>query len=95
MFLHHLVTIFLYAASYMMNFTKIGSLIMFLHDCGDIFMKISKIFVETNFKKSTVIIAIWTWLFWNYSRLYVFPQIIWYGVYEYPSQNPPIGIENY
>ena len=86
MTLHHLLTIGLYVFSYLMGFAKIGSLIMFLHDWVDIWSPFAKIFVETPYDILTAIGAILTWTIWIYSRLYVFPQIVYYGVLVYPIQ---------
>ena len=86
MLLHHLLTIGLYMFSYMMGFVKIGSLIMFLHDWVDIWSPFAKIWVETNYDKLTMLGAGLTWSIWIYSRLIVFPQIVYYGILVYPIQ---------
>ena len=86
MTLHHLLTICLYVFSYVMGFVKIGSLIMFLHDWVDIWSPFTKIFVETHYDKLTVLGAVNTWTIWIYSRLIVFPQIVYFGVLVYPIE---------
>ena len=84
MTLHHLLTIILYVFSYMIGFLKIGSLIMFLHSWVDIWSPFTKIWVETHYGKLTIFGAAMTWIIWVYSRLIVFPQIIYYGILIYP-----------
>ena len=87
MFLHHLLTVALYSISYMTNFVKHGSVIMFLHDWADIPTAVTKCFVETTFKKSTWIGGIIVLFLWAYSRLIVFPQIIYYCTYLPPLES--------
>jgi len=85
MLLHHMLTVALYMFSYMLMLIKIGSLIMFLHDWADIWTPFCKIFVETTYKKMTVFGAAVCWFVWVYSRLIVFPQIIYFGIHAYPK----------
>lgn len=44
MILHHLITITLIVASYMTNFTRIGTSILLTHDIADVFLEIGKCF---------------------------------------------------
>jgi hypothetical protein len=44
MILHHLITIVLILASYLTNFTRIGTSILLTHDFADIFLEIGKCF---------------------------------------------------
>ena len=73
MTLHHFLTIILYVFSYLLNFIKIGSIIMFLHDWCDVWSPFTKIWVETNYDSLTVIGAVMTWTMWIWTRLIVFP----------------------
>jgi hypothetical protein len=85
MLLHHMLTVALYMFSYMLLIIKHGSLIMFLHDWADIWTPFVKIWVETTYKKMTIAGAAICWIVWVYSRLIVFPQIIYYGIHAYPK----------
>ena len=87
MTLHHMLTIILYAFSYIQCFVEIGALIMFLHDWSDIWSPFTKIWVETDYKKLTVFGAAMTWITWVYSRIIIFPQIIYFGVFCFPLDN--------
>ena len=60
-----------------MGFVKIGSLVMFLHDWVDIWSPFTKIFVETPYDLLTGFGAFMTWSIWIYSRLYVYPQVVY------------------
>ena len=70
----------------MSNVTKIGSLVMFLHDWADIPTSLLKFIVETNFKTATWVIGILNVIVWGYSRILVFPQIIYYGFIIHPAK---------
>ena len=41
--IHHVVTVGLLAYSYYVNFTRVGIMIMLVHDISDIFLEISKL----------------------------------------------------
>ena len=51
MFIHHLTTIALMAFSWTCNLTRVGTLVLGIHDCADIFLEvkyISKRFAQNN-----------------------------------------------
>ena len=77
MLVHHICTISLITFSYLTNYSNIGSIIIFLHDFGDIFVYIARIFLNTKapeFTKSSS--GILLLLVWIYTRLFVFGGII-------------------
>jgi Protein transporter of the TRAM (translocating chain-associating membrane) superfamily, longevity assurance factor len=41
MFLHHICTICLLSFSWICNLTRIGTLVLLVHDCADIFLEVS------------------------------------------------------
>lgn len=41
MFIHHIATIALMCFSWVGNLTRIGSLVLLVHDCADIFLEVS------------------------------------------------------
>lgn len=44
MILHHFITIALIVCSYLTGFTKVGSIILLIHDIADIFLETAKVF---------------------------------------------------
>lgn len=90
MFLHHFVTVFLYAFSYFCNFTVAGSIIMFLHDIADIFTAGVQCFTETIFNNLSIFFGIGMAISWFYTRIIVFSIVIYYTAFEsyYFHTNP-------
>jgi hypothetical protein len=83
MFLHHVVTLILYGFSYMINFTNTGAIVMYLHDWADIFTAFVRCFTETTFTPLSVLSVIGMATSWFYTRIYIFPQIIYAGCFKY------------
>jgi hypothetical protein len=79
--LHHLVTLYLYTFSYMTN-TVIGGVIAFLHNVCDIFIGITRIFSETEYRKILTGTFICALTVWFYTKLWVFPQCIYVVTYR-------------
>lgn len=71
MMLHHLVTIYLCGFSYLTN-TLIGGVISYLHNSGDIFVALTRVFSESEYKKTTAISFITTMIVYFHTRIYVF-----------------------
>lgn len=77
MLLHHLVTCVLIYFSYIANLGAVGAMIAYLHYIADIFVAGAKCFNEM---EGTLIPAVFMALVqisWAYTRLYVFPFIIY------------------
>jgi hypothetical protein len=77
MLLHHSVTMFLYGFSYMFNIWEPAVVIAYLHDVSDIPVCLTRLFVETDYKKLTVIWFLTNAACWFYVRLLVFPQLVY------------------
>lgn len=77
MLLHHLVTIFLYGFSYLGNFTVAGVIVTYLHDIADIFTCGVQSFSETKYEMITVGCAIGMLFSWFYTRIYVYPIVVY------------------
>jgi len=76
MFVHHLTTICLMGFSWVCNFTRIGTLILILHDCADVFLEAAKMCKYAKFDRlGDVIFAVFTVL-WISTRLGVFPLYV-------------------
>lgn len=82
MFLHHIVTISLYGFSYMTSFIPAGALVMFFHDLSDTFTAMARCFTETTFKKMIAVSGVLMLASWFYTRLLVFPFVIYYGCFR-------------
>lgn len=82
MILHHFATLILYFSSFIVGALKVGLVMSFLHDIADISVSLCKIFFETRLKKLTYIT--WTMMVvsWGWTRLYVFPIVIWKAMYK-------------
>mmetsp|Transcript_29007 Transcript_29007/g.66652 ORF Transcript_29007/g.66652 Transcript_29007/m.66652 type:complete len:324 (+) Transcript_29007:68-1039(+) len=73
MLLHHIVTCFMVGFSYLLNYVRIGSLVMLLHGATDIFIYASKTFVDTSFKRLSIVSYVALVLAYAWFRIYVFP----------------------
>lgn len=77
MMVHHLLTLLLYGSSYLLNIQEIGSMIAFIHDIADIYTNVSKLLSETVIWKLATIPHFSNLVVWFYTRLYVFPWVIY------------------
>lgn len=81
MTLHDLCTISLITLSYLYNFQYAGILVLFLHDCSDIPIYITKSIVDSSYTKLIFSSYISMCIIWIYTRLYVFPyHMIYVGL---------------
>ncbi|KAF9413888.1 hypothetical protein HW555_008038 [Spodoptera exigua] len=78
MFVHHIATILLLSFSWVCNLHRIGTLVLLVHDCADIFLDAAKAAKYANYQRlCDSIFAVFTVL-WIISRLVVYPfYIIW------------------
>lgn len=80
---HHVATVILILASYLLRFSRVGSIVLAIHDASDVLLEISKMF---KYSGSTMIPSILFILFaisWIVFRLIYFPfWIIWSTSYE-------------
>jgi ceramide synthetase len=73
MLLHGSLAISLCVISYMLNYVRIGSLVLLLHGCTDIFIYLSKAFVDTPYTRVTgvsyfLLVATYAWF-----RIFAYP----------------------
>lgn len=79
MFFHHLVTIALITFSWTCNLTRIGTLVLIVHDCADIPLQMSKMSIYSGHKAfCDAVFAIFTVL-WIVTRVGIFPAWIVYS----------------
>ena len=76
MTLHHLVTVYLFGFSYMTN-TFIGAPVIFLHNWADVVVSWTRIWGETEHKAIALSSLGFSQIVWAYTRLWVFPQLIY------------------
>lgn len=88
MYLHHIATIFLVLGSYTNSFTKIGVLILFVHDASDIFVDLLKMANYTGLDSTsglylTEVVFAMNLVSWAASRLWIFPvKLVWSAWFE-------------
>ncbi|XP_075983648.1 ceramide synthase 5-like isoform X2 [Anticarsia gemmatalis] len=76
MFVHHIATIALLSFSWVCNLHRIGTLVLLLHDCADIFLDGAKAAKYANYQRfCDMVFAVFTVL-WIVSRLGVYPFYI-------------------
>lgn len=73
MLLHHSMTVFLIGLAYYMNYVTMSLLVLFTHDISDMFVYLTRVFVDTDFKKATLASYTLLMVSWAYTRLIVFP----------------------
>jgi len=76
MLCHHVTTLFLVFTSFLANFVRIGTLVLFVHYVSDIPIYGAKIFVDTSCKMIAFLFLLGCILSWGFLRLYVFPAVI-------------------
>ena len=81
---HHILTIFLYVGTYKLNYLAVASLIIYTLDFGDLFISLSRIFIETHYKIFTIIFGVAMFFIFMYCRLVVYPLFAYYGFHYNP-----------
>ncbi|KFK44560.1 hypothetical protein AALP_AA1G272900 [Arabis alpina] len=73
MIVHHIVTSFLIAFSYVFRFARIGSVILALHEISDVFLEIGKMCKYSGAEAMTSILFVLFFLSWTALRLVSYP----------------------
>jgi hypothetical protein len=81
---HHLLTILLYVGTYKLNYLGVATIIIYALDLSDLFISLSRIFIETNLKIFTIIFGVMMFFVFMYCRTIVFPLFFYYGMHYYP-----------
>ena len=87
MIAHHCITITLLVASFLTNYTRIGSLILFIHDFSDVLLELAKVLNYTSQPKSNnwikfyvdALFAVFMITFFV-TRLVIFPKHVLYSL---------------
>lgn len=77
MSLHHLVTAYLVAGSYMINLVDLGACVELIHDFTDIFVCMARGTSEIKYRVVSFISMPICLLFWCYARLFAFTHLIY------------------
>ncbi|XP_076669385.1 ceramide synthase schlank isoform X1 [Andrena cerasifolii] len=87
MFIHHIAAIVLMCFSWVGNLTRIGSLVLLVHDCADIFLEAAKMAKYANYQKLCDCIFVIFTVLWIITRIGVYPFWI---IYSTSIQAPKI-----
>ena len=85
MLVHHLVTLALLAFSFTCNFTRIGALVLFVHDIADIPLHLTKLCVYAKFKSLTDVVFIIFTVCWIATRCIYYPWYLVHHAVTYPT----------
>ncbi|XP_071803833.1 ceramide synthase 6-like [Asterias amurensis] len=80
-FVHHIATVVLITFSYTCNFTRIGSLVMVIHDISDIFLEGAKIANYSGYSILAHIFFVTFAVVFFFTRIIVYPYWIIYSVF--------------
>lgn len=73
MFIHHIITILLLVFSWTCNFIRIGTLVLIIHDCADVFLETAKMTKYIKWQKTCdALFGVFT-VTWISTRLFVYP----------------------
>lgn len=73
MFIHHIATIVLICFSWVVNLTRIGSLVLIVHDCSDIFLEAAKMARYGGYQKFFYSFFVIFAIVWVITRLGFYP----------------------
>lgn len=80
MFAHHLATIALLSLSWMCNLFRVGTLVLWVHDCADIFLESAKMFKYAGLEAISNALFYGFAISWMVTRLGYFPSWILYSI---------------
>ncbi|KAH3743243.1 Ceramide synthase hyl-1 [Pelomyxa schiedti] len=70
---HHALEVFLIVYSWAYGYVRIGTLVLALHDVGDVFVNVMRCTNEVRLVKTSIFLLISTIITWIWYRLWVFP----------------------
>ncbi|KAL5276668.1 CERS5 family protein [Megaselia abdita] len=88
MFVHHIVTLLLMSLSWICNLHRVGSLVLVVHDCADIFLEAAKLTKYAKYQKLCDTIFAFFTVIWIITRLGFYPRIIYSSSVEAPRILP-------
>ncbi|XP_073948026.1 ceramide synthase 5-like [Choristoneura fumiferana] len=89
MFVHHLATIALLSFSWVCNLHRIGTLVLLVHDCADIFVEAVKATKYANYQRTCDTLFLGLIFTWITTRIVIYPYyIIWSTTIRAPMLLP-------
>merc|ERR1719317_586105 len=79
MLIHHITTISLIMFSWTAHFTRIGTLVMILHDCADHLLELAKLFRYASYRKTCDAVFVVFSVVWVITRCGLYPSWILYS----------------
>merc|ERR1712226_789196 len=80
MLFHHLMTMMLISLSFILNFFKVGTLVMLCHDCADVWLESAKMCRYAGYRKASEILFAFFALSWIILRLGYYPTIVLHSI---------------
>ncbi|XP_053741695.1 ceramide synthase 2 [Synchiropus splendidus] len=87
--IHHLATLVLLSFSWCVNYIRIGTLVMLVHDASDILLESAKLFNYAKWEKTCQALFVLFALVFMVTRLVIFPFWLIYCTWVYPVQHYP------
>ncbi|KAL5007544.1 hypothetical protein ScPMuIL_016350 [Solemya velum] len=81
MVVHHAVTILLLLFSWVTNYTRVGTMVLALHDVADIWLQLAKLFTYFKYKRTSEVFFVIFIITWVISRLIFFPVRIIHSIF--------------
>lgn len=90
MFIHHVFAVLLISLSWVCNLHRIGSLILVVHDCADVFLEAAKLLNYAKLKKACdIVFGIFT-IVWIVTRLGLYPRLIFATIFQSHQPSYPM-----
>jgi sphingoid base N-palmitoyltransferase len=77
MLLHHVATLTLYGGMILINITRFGAMIAWLHAIADVPGMVTKVFSHTNYKYPTLVSFLICIVTWGYTRNFMIPALLY------------------
>lgn len=71
---HHVATLVLLLYSHYLNFTLVGAMVLLLHDCGDVFIELSKVLSYLRADAAKTVCFVFFTILWIATRVIVYPM---------------------
>uniref|UniRef100_A0A3Q3LRT4 Ceramide synthase 3a n=1 Tax=Mastacembelus armatus TaxID=205130 RepID=A0A3Q3LRT4_9TELE len=87
--IHHLATLVLLSFSWCVNYIRIGTLVMLVHDASDIFLESAKLFNYAKWENTCKTLFVLFAMVFMVTRLIIFPFWLIHCTWVYPVQHYP------